>query len=48
MRKLLCLLTLLALTFAAVGAFAATKTYRAVPKTTSGLSLRQHHQERDL
>jgi len=36
MRKLLCLLTLLALTFAAVGAFAATKTYRVVPKTTSG------------
>ena len=36
MRKVLCLLTLLALTFAAVGGFAATKTTKVVPKTTSG------------
>jgi hypothetical protein len=38
MRKLLCSLTLLALTFAAVGGFAATKprVYKYVPKTTSG------------
>lgn len=38
MRKLLFLLTILALTFAAVGGFAATneKVYKYVPKTTSG------------
>ena len=38
MRKLLCLLTLLALAFAAVGGLAATtaKTYKYVPRTTSG------------
>ena len=38
MRKLLCLLTILALTLAAVGGFAATKAtvYKYVPKTTSG------------
>jgi hypothetical protein len=37
MRKLLCSLTILALTFTAVGAFAATKpTLKKVPKTTKG------------
>jgi hypothetical protein len=38
MRKLLCLLTLLALAFAAVGGFAATKAkvFKTVPRTTSG------------
>ena len=36
MRKLLCTLTILALTFAAVGAWAASKTYKYLPKTTSG------------
>ena len=38
MRKLLCLLTILALAFAAVGGFAANKqvVYKYVPKTTSG------------
>jgi hypothetical protein len=38
MRKLVCLLTILALAFAAVGGFAATKNvvYKYVPQTTSG------------
>jgi len=38
MRKLLCTLTILALIFAAVGGFAATKAkvYKTVPRTTSG------------
>jgi hypothetical protein len=36
MRKLLCMLTFLALTFATVAGFAATKTYKYLPKTTSG------------